>query len=389
MEKQKRPTLDVTCRGDQRELGVALGERLREKILRGTEALVEFESFRLMQPWWLPLPLFQLYAQWRARYMLQRPITETYPAASERLRGMAEGASVTQEYLYLFHALESACSPLAVCRPAPALAGCSTIALRGSRTRDGRPMIAHNFDNVPQVSQLFAVRQRHGKGENRSIEFTIAPLCGVIDGVNEHGLCITYNFVLSTDTCMPGPPLSLAIDDALANCRSVREAVKRIVKRTRCGGGILMLADVEGDIASLELSSTRHRVRRPRGGADFLFHSNRFQTRRMQRVQVPPDAVFGPCTPRGLRGVRVHESPEARDLRMAQLLATPTRLDAADLAALMADHGPPGTSGGNSLCMHGTHWSTTACMQLFPATRRMRVAYDSACQASFEEFALN
>jgi len=384
-----KPVLDVTCRGDQRELGFVLGQRLRDKILRGYDALFEFESFRLMQPWWLPLSLYELYAQWRARQMLQKPITEAYPAAGQRLRGMSEGAEVTQEYLYLFHALEAACAPLAVCRPLPTIAACSTIALRGSRTRDGRSMIAHNFDNVPQVRPLFAVRERHGNGENRSIEFTIAPLCGVIDGVNEHGLCITYNFVLTTDIRMPGPPLSLAIDDALANCRNVREAVRRIVKRPRSGGGILMLADAENDIASLELSSTRHRVRRPRHGSDMLFHSNRFHTKRMRGVQVDREAIFGECTPRGLRGVRVHESPEQRDERMAQLLATPVRLDADDVAVLLADHGPPGTSGGNSLCMHGAHWSTTACLQLFPAIRRMRVAYDSACQASYESFQLS
>jgi hypothetical protein len=33
-------------------------------------------------------------------------------------------------------------------------------------------------------------------------------------------------------------------------------------------------------------------------------------------------------------------------------------------------------------------WNTTATLQLFPVSRRMRVAFDSACRAQFEEIVL-
>jgi hypothetical protein len=36
--------------------------------------------------------------------------------------------------------------------------------------------------------------------------------------------------------------------------------------------------------------------------------------------------------------------------------------------------------------MHSDYWNTTACVQLSPKDRKMRVAYDSACRARFEEF---
>jgi len=38
-----------------------------------------------------------------------------------------------------------------------------------------------------------------------------------------------------------------------------------LTSRTRWGAGLLMLADAEGDLASLELSSTRSQLRRPQG----------------------------------------------------------------------------------------------------------------------------
>ena len=44
--------------------------------------------------------------------------------------------------------------------------------------------------------------------------------------------------------------------------------------------------------------------------------------------------------------------------------------------------------GDYTLCTHGSYWYTTACLQLFPARRRMRVAYATACQARYEEIEL-
>jgi hypothetical protein len=38
--------------------------------------------------------------------------------------------------------------------------------------------------------------------------------------------------------------------------------------------------------------------------------------------------------------------------------------------------------------MHSDYWNTTACVQLYPRERRIRVAYDAACRAEFVDFAI-
>ncbi len=57
------------------------------------------------------------------------------------------------------------------------------------------------------------------------------------------------------------------------------------------------------------------------------------------------------------------------------------------LARLLADHGPAGTPDATTLCVHSDYWRTTACLQWFPRSRRLRASYSTACAAAFREFA--
>jgi hypothetical protein len=165
----------------------------------------------------------------------------------------------------------------------------------------------------------------------------------------------------------------------------VTEAAEWIASRPRWGGAILMLADASGDIGSLELSSTRSHLRRPAPGEDALFHSNLLSGEALREIQCPMDAVFTDRAPTPLRGQRLHESAERRDRRFAELLARTGVFDEDTLAALMGDHGDEGVPGRYTPCVHSDYWNTTACLQFFPAARRMRVAYEPACCARYAE----
>jgi hypothetical protein len=150
----------------------------------------------------------------------------------------------------------------------------------------------------------------------------------------------------------------------------------------------LMLADASGDLAALELSGDRARVRRPEGGADVLFHSNAYWTAELREVEAPAETRFTDAAPPALRGQRVLESPERRDARMSELLYDAGRLSVEELSCLMADHGVDGAANANTICMHGDHWHTTACLQWRPAERRLRVSYGPACRVVYQEFSL-
>ena len=108
----------------------------------------------------------------------------------------------------------------------------------------------------------------------------------------------------------------------------------------------------------------------------------------MEDVQVHTDAVFTRRAPAPLRGRRVLCSSEVRDARFAELLGEKRPLDRDDLQAVLADHGPHGEAGDNTICVHGSYWYTTASIQFFPSSRRIRVAYDTTCRAKYVEFEL-
>jgi hypothetical protein len=149
-----------------------------------------------------------------------------------------------------------------------------------------------------------------------------------------------------------------------------------------------MLCDASGDIASLELSSTRSNLRRPDPGQDVLFHTNAFCSAHMRDVQIPWDAVYTERAPVPLRGRPLHRSSELRDQRFEELLGKVKVLGVDELGSVMADHGSTGTPDDNTPCVHGSYWQTTACLQFFPRQRRLRVAYDTACRAKYEEVEL-
>jgi hypothetical protein len=60
-----------------------------------------------------------------------------------------------------------------------------------------------------------------------------------------------------------------------------------------------------------------------------------------------------------------------------------------ELRTILSDHGSTGQPTDDSLCMHGSYWTTTASLQWFPAERKLSVAYSSTCQAEYRALQLN
>jgi hypothetical protein len=369
-------------------MGLAQGDGQRARIFAARAALEELESFRLEQPWWLPFRAFRRVAEWKAERILASPLAQQYPQSSARLLAIAEGANVRPGTIYLLNAIESLLSAVRGHVIVPPPGACSAVAVRGGRSSTGEPIIAKNFDYLPLVQPFYMLRESRPESGHRSIEFTVAPLAGTVDGINETGLCICNNYAFTVDTAAPTATISMVIGEALERCSTVSEAADWIGAQPRWGAGLLMLADAAGDIASLEVSSTRCHVRRPADGEDLLFHTNAFSCPEMREVQVPWEAVFTEQAPASLRGTRLHESAELRDCRLMQLLSEREPLGPDELATVMADHGPDGVPTDNTLCVHSDYWNTTASMQFFPRRRSMRVDFTSACRAQFREFAV-
>ncbi len=380
------PATPVVCEGSYREMGAAQGAHLRAEILRAYDALREIEAFCLMRPWWMPFTWFRRLAGSRVSRTATPAVSRLCPSAYERTIGLAEGAGVRMESLWLLQAMEGVLGSVAGAVDLPP-AGCSAVAVRGPAAESGRPMIAHNFDYLPAVRPFFTVRRSRPRGGLRSVEFTAAPRSGAINGVNEGGLAVTYNYAQTIDKGEPGPTISMRIAEVLSSVSRTADAVRTFVARERWGSGILMVADASGDIASVELSNTRAEVRQPSAGTDVLYHANKFVCGPTSGVEVPVAAVYNSRAPRPLRGQRVLDSSLRRMARFDGLLSESAGLGPDALARLMADHdgGPPSDS---TICMHSDYWVTTACVQCLPADRVIRVSFGTACAAKYLNYSV-
>lgn len=380
-------------------MGRAQGEQLRERVHAAFDTVANLEAVRLMKPFALPFRWFLRVAESKAERFLQRAFAAVPVAAKERLRGIADGAGVPFRKLALCSALEAVLSDLRPVTVVAAGAGCSALAVTRSASKDGRPILAHNFDYLPVTQPFYFIRRSQPAEQLASVELSLAPLAGAVTGLNEAGLAIVCNYAYATDKSSPAPTITMLIAEALARFQRLDEACEFFAATPRTGGGLLMLADADGAIASLEISNTRVRRRDPpsipplargglRGGRDRLCHTNRFCRPEMGDVELSPAAVYGKNAPHALRGRRVHQSAEDRDAAFRQLIDQRDCYDRDDVRDVLSNHGPDGRPSLGTICMHSDYWHTTASLQLFPAERLLRASFSPTCVAEYREFSL-
>lgn len=112
--------VEVRCFGSPKEMGLAQGAALQSKIRSAHEdALRKLEAFRLQQPRWLPYRAYRWLAEQKAWRFLASPLSRDYPAMSQRLSGIAEGAGVSLRAIYLLNALEPFLSLVGGCTTCP------------------------------------------------------------------------------------------------------------------------------------------------------------------------------------------------------------------------------------------------------------------------------
>lgn len=379
----------IDCAGTPAEMGRAQGLALAPAIRAARGALAGLEAFQLTRPAWLPGFLHLALAERRAAAALGPALAAAAPDHAARLTAMAEASGVGLGTLLLLNGAEPLMSSVARRTAAPGdraavpLGACTAA---GFQDLGGEPAVARNFDYLGALAPFFLLRRSRPAGGLAALEFIAAPLSGAVDGINEAGLAVTYDYAYVVEDCAPAPTVSMLIQQALARFARAAEAAEWLASRPRWGAGLLMLADAGGDALSLELSPSRHALRRPAPGRSFLTHANHYGDPRLCAVQVDRAAVFGARAPRALRGRRVLASSEARAARMEELagaLSGPAGLD-----ALLADHGPAGAERSGTLCVHSDYWNTVASVQLFPRRRALRVNLGWGCRADWRDFSV-
>lgn len=170
-------------------------------------------------------------------------------------------------------------------------AGCSSLAICGSRAANDKLVFGRNFDLFPlataNTSDCAVITVMHpADGTQSIINFGYAGLPGSVSiSINEAGILGGINFSPSTDMSCEFMPLPLTLWTGLQRYETVQEVIDYLVEIPRAGGTNLQLADPAASTAlSLELSANHYAVRYPE--EDILIATNYYVDSTMQSYQM-------------------------------------------------------------------------------------------------------
>ncbi len=254
---------------------------------------------------------------------------EHCPGINEEIEGIADELGVSpQTILYYTYS----CTPQG---------SCSQFALLPKITENGHCLVGRSYEWNTEDDFTLCTTRVSGKAAH--IGFTLLSL-GRIDGINEHGLCVTMS------AGAPMRPVSESglkfwalIRTLLENCRNVDEALERIKNCPVSFFLNLIVADRSGSAALVEIAESRRAVKRIDASSDssFVFATNQFT----------------------LEGM-VHETPRRMWQSLVRYKAIERRIGAAQpkvgiaqIKSLLSDKMPDGLT-----CHHysetlGTLWS--------------------------------
>jgi predicted choloylglycine hydrolase len=146
--------------------------------------------------------------------------------------------------------------------------GCSTLIAEKARSVTGSPLFGRNFDWTPTVGlpdrTLVLVAKPTGKRAFATI--TIAPITGVISGMNDAGVCVTINEIRLSQskdkalTNWKAVPTLLAFRRVLEECGTVAEAEKLLRGVKRMTSACMTVCDPNGG-AVFEMTPKSFEVR--------------------------------------------------------------------------------------------------------------------------------
>jgi len=347
--------------GTHYEVGLQQGKSMRESIREGIDAILASEVMQSSEPRLVPMSLYYSVAKRRANNMLREDIFKYHPKQAQRMQGIADGAGVDLPTILFTQMLE-------------VLIGCTTVAFSRDRTSTSETIMAKNFDYVSFLAPYnFACETKLADGY-RTLGFKMASLPGMYDGMNEHGLAVTYNLTRSTDKPEFFVPTGIILQEMLETCVTVDEGVRMIVQSKRGGhDGLITLADPSGRIRTVELSSHFAAVREATNG--LAVNTNNYRTAEMQGHEVPLDSddLPGFLTSSG------------RVDRVMEILKDKPLVDEGAICSVLRDHGREGVPSLYTICKHGEPACTHRSMIFYPNEKTIKELFGNPCLGEYQE----
>ena len=342
-----RPIPVVEVRGGTyRETGIQIGRQCADQIQD------MFASLRKSIP--IGATWDKMLDQSRLYLAFSRAI---YPQYVEELEGIAEGAQVPFEEVFL-----SMCEEL---WESNAWHGCTDMAARGRATLDGSTLIAHTNDLLPEHEPRVVILKVKAGNEPEFLGVSPGGIA-ISVGYNAAGISLTGNQLDSNDV-RPGVPRLLVVR-AILGSRTLSEAMTHCLLPQRASSYNNVLADKSGEVYSMEGSATDCEAVYIRD--DIMAHANHYTSPAMRRFELDRASLAN--------SIIRHNRAEYL-LRQNFGKLTPELL-----RALLADHaGYPA-----SICKHGMESVTVFSIIIQVETLKAWIGRGHACGTEYVEYQL-
>lgn len=229
LAKNKTGTWELFVSGNPLEIGEKTGSLTQELFLEQEDAFLS--KINKLVPSKFKQYLLKRFLAWYNRKMYLH-VPEEYKTeifglskyASKEYNHIAD-AYLRILYLHGAHDIGHALKDLA-------LVGCSSFAVWGDKTEDGKLLIARNFDFYAgddfaknKIIAFVAPEKGH-----KFMSVTWAGMIGVVSGMNEHGLTVTINAGKSKIPLVAKTPISILTREILQYASTIEEAIE-IAKR--------------------------------------------------------------------------------------------------------------------------------------------------------------
>jgi isopenicillin-N N-acyltransferase-like protein len=289
------------------------------------------------------------------------------------LRGVAAGSGVDEtdvaalnaryEVLYAAYSEQNAGTD-----------GCTSFALLPEATADGHTYVGQNWDWIPDVADTLVVTEVRPDDGPSHLGVTEAGIVGAKMGVNEHGIGLAVNGLVTPDDGESPfrKPFHVRCREVLSADR-FDKALEPLVATPHACSANFVVGHGDGEAIDIEAAPDRVGHLHPKNGV--LTHSNHFRNdgfrSRMERQL--PDSLY-------------------RARRLRRLLAEPDGVSVEDVSAALSDHfGRPA-----SICRHvdadaHRHERTQTDVSVVAdlTERSLRAARGPPCQSSYQTYRLD
>jgi len=336
----------IKARGTHREVGQQIGGQCKDRIQ------TIFTSLRKDLP---------KGATWQAMLAESKAYLshsqKVYPQYIDELQGIAEGADVPFEDVFLLM-----CEEL---WEDVAWHGCTDMTARGRATADGTTLIAHTNDLLPQTESKLVMLKVQAGSEPEFIGISVGGIA-ISAGYNAAKISLTGNQLDANDT-RPGVPRLLVVR-AILGSTTLSEAISHCLLSNRASSYNNVIADGSGEVYSLEGSATDIEAIYIKD--DVMAHANHYVSPSMRRFERDRSQIANSI---------IRHNRADYLLRRNYGVLTPELF-----RTLLADHAGYPTS----ICKHGTETHTVFSIIIQLESLKAWIGRGHACETEYTEYQL-